>query len=120
VATVVVTATALEDLASLIRTHSLPAETRERVKRSIEPLRTFPLLDARLAGPWSAFRFVPGPRRWNGHRVHLRLAGRLPSSDPYAARFQFSRDPFDRMLVAQAFRLDATIVSRDPFLDPYG
>jgi PIN domain nuclease of toxin-antitoxin system len=30
------------------------------------------------------------------------------------------RDPFDRMLVAQAQRLDATIVSRDGALDAYG
>ena len=29
-------------------------------------------------------------------------------------------DPFDRMLVAQALRLDATIVSRDALLEPYG
>jgi len=29
-------------------------------------------------------------------------------------------DPFDRMLVAQALRLDATIVSRDAALDAYG
>jgi PIN domain nuclease of toxin-antitoxin system len=30
------------------------------------------------------------------------------------------RDPFDRMLVAQALRLDATIVSRDAVLEGYG
>ena len=30
------------------------------------------------------------------------------------------RDPFDRMLVAQAARLDATVVSRDPVFDRYG
>jgi PIN domain nuclease of toxin-antitoxin system len=30
------------------------------------------------------------------------------------------KDPFDRMLVAQALRLDATIVSRDAALDAYG
>ena len=30
------------------------------------------------------------------------------------------RDPFDRMLVAQADRLDATIVSRDAAFEPYG
>jgi PIN domain nuclease of toxin-antitoxin system len=30
------------------------------------------------------------------------------------------KDPFDRMLVAQALRLDATIVSRDAALDMYG
>jgi len=29
-------------------------------------------------------------------------------------------DPFDRVLVAQALRLDATIVSRDPALPAYG
>ena len=29
------------------------------------------------------------------------------------------RDPFDRMLVAQAMRLDATIVTRDPAFDAY-
>jgi PIN domain nuclease of toxin-antitoxin system len=30
------------------------------------------------------------------------------------------RDPFDRMLVAQAMRLDAVLVSRDAALDRYG
>jgi PIN domain nuclease of toxin-antitoxin system len=30
------------------------------------------------------------------------------------------RDPFDRMLVAQAMRLDAVIVSRDDAFAPYG
>ena len=30
------------------------------------------------------------------------------------------RDPFDRVLVAQALRLDAAIVTRDRFLEPYG
>jgi PIN domain nuclease of toxin-antitoxin system len=29
-------------------------------------------------------------------------------------------DPFDRMLVAQGLRIDATIVSRDAALEPYG
>jgi PIN domain nuclease of toxin-antitoxin system len=38
-------------------------------------------------------------------------AGRLPSHH---------RDPFDRMLVAQAIRLDAVIVSRDDSFAPYG
>lgn len=37
-------------------------------------------------------------------------AGRLPSH---------SRDPFDRMLVAQSSRLDALIVSRDPSFGAY-
>jgi len=30
------------------------------------------------------------------------------------------RDPFDRMLVAHARRIDATIVTRDAQLEPYG
>lgn len=30
------------------------------------------------------------------------------------------RDPFDRMLVAQALSRDLTLVSRDPRMDPYG
>ena len=38
-------------------------------------------------------------------------AGRLPGHH---------RDPFDRMLVAQAQRLDAAIVTRDAALAPYG
>lgn len=32
---------------------------------------------------------------------------------------QHHRDPFDRLLVAQAARLDATLVSRDVAFDPY-
>jgi PIN domain nuclease of toxin-antitoxin system len=38
-------------------------------------------------------------------------AGRLPPHH---------RDPFDRMLVAQALRLDAIVVSRDGAFIPYG
>ena len=30
------------------------------------------------------------------------------------------RDPFDRMLIAQAFRLDAVLVTRDHAFDAYG
>jgi PIN domain nuclease of toxin-antitoxin system len=38
-----------------------------------------------------------------------------------AARLRMHhRDPFDRMLVAQARRLEATIVSRDAVFDRYG
>jgi len=61
---VVVTPTAVEDLEALIRTHSLPADTRERVARSLRPLQRFPLLGAALEGRWTGFRFVLGPWRW--------------------------------------------------------
>lgn len=55
---------ATEDLDQLIRTLSLPAETRERVKRSLQPLARFPRLGPELAGRWTGFRFVLGPWRW--------------------------------------------------------
>jgi plasmid stabilization system protein ParE len=55
---------AAADLARIITTHSLPADTRARVRRSIEPLAHFPLLGAQLEGRWCDFRFVLGPWRW--------------------------------------------------------
>jgi plasmid stabilization system protein ParE len=55
---------AAEDLERLVFTHSLPADTKDRLKRSIEPLRRFPLLGAALSGRWEGFRFVLGPWRW--------------------------------------------------------
>jgi hypothetical protein len=64
VATVVVARWAVDDLATLIRTHSLPADTRERVRRSIEPLAQVPLLGPPLSGRWDGMRFILGPWRW--------------------------------------------------------
>lgn len=61
---VVVVPAAAEDLARLIVTHSLPADTNERVKRSLRPLSDFPLLGAQLEGRWDEFRFILGPWRW--------------------------------------------------------
>lgn len=63
-ARVELSAAAVEDLDRLIYTHSLPPNTKERVRRSIEPLRQFPLLGTALGGAWSEFRFVLGPWRW--------------------------------------------------------
>ena len=59
-----VSATAREDLDRLIVSHSLPADTRARVKETLEPLRRFPMFGAALGGRWSGFRFVLGPWRW--------------------------------------------------------
>lgn len=42
---------------------------------------------------------------------HAEMAGGLPPHH---------RDPFDRMLVAQALREDLTLVTHDPAFDPYG
>ena len=55
---------AVEDLERLIFTHSLPADTRERVKRSLRPVEDFPYIGAPLAGRWQGPRFLFGPWRW--------------------------------------------------------
>ena len=57
-------AAAVEDLDALVRTHSLPADTRARVARSLRALERYPLLGPELAGRWAGFRFLLGPRRW--------------------------------------------------------
>jgi len=57
-------ASAVDDLRTLIRTHSLPADTASRVVRSLRPLERFPLLGPALTGRWEGFRFVLGPWRW--------------------------------------------------------
>lgn len=57
-------AAAVEDLENLIRTHSLPADTRPRVVRSLRSLEQFPNIGPPLAGRWKGFRFILGPWRW--------------------------------------------------------
>jgi len=61
---VLVTPAARDDLARLIRRHSLPRDTTRRVVRSLRPLAEFPLLGAPLEGRWKGFRFMLGPWRW--------------------------------------------------------
>ena len=55
---------AVEDLDALIRTHSLPPDTRVRVARSLRPLERFPLMGPALSGRWEGFGFLLGPWRW--------------------------------------------------------
>jgi hypothetical protein len=57
-------AAAVEDLDALIRTHSLLADTRARVARSLRALERYPLLGPELAGRWAGLRFLLGPWRW--------------------------------------------------------
>jgi hypothetical protein len=64
VARVELAVTAVEDLAGLIRTHSLPADTRARGVRSLRALERFPLMGPALSGRWEGFRFLLGPWRW--------------------------------------------------------
>ena len=63
-ARVVVTQSAARDLRDLVRTHRLPENTIERVKRSIRPLADFPELGAELGGTFAPRRFLLGPWRW--------------------------------------------------------
>ncbi len=55
---------AVEDLDRLILTHSLPADTRFRVRRSLGALERFPLLGRALEGTWAPLRWTLGPWRW--------------------------------------------------------
>jgi plasmid stabilization system protein ParE len=64
VARVELSAAAVEDLERLIRSHSLPGDTKERLRRSVHPLGQFPLLGPALEGRWEGFRFILGPWRW--------------------------------------------------------
>jgi len=59
-----ISAAAREDLERLIASHSLPADTRERVRRSLRHLERFPLLGPAMGGRWQGFRFLLGPWRW--------------------------------------------------------
>lgn len=55
---------AVEDLDHLVRTLSLPSDTRERVRRSLRVLERFPLAGPVLEGRGRGVRFVLGPWRW--------------------------------------------------------
>jgi plasmid stabilization system protein ParE len=64
VASVELARVAVEDLEALIVTHSLPADTRARVARSLRPLARFPMMGPALGGRWEGFRVLLGPWRW--------------------------------------------------------
>lgn len=73
------------------------------IKRSLGKLRT----GSDLLGAISDAGFEPLPISL----PHAEVAGSLPPHH---------RDPFDRMLIAQAQALDLAIVTRDPAFDAYG
>ncbi len=55
---------AVADLDRMIVTHSLPDDTRGRVKHSLQALARFPRLGRELEGRWRPFRVLVGPWRW--------------------------------------------------------
>ncbi len=63
-ARVELSAIAVQDLERLILTHSLPHDTRPRLRRSLRILGEFPLVGRQLSGRWQGTRFVLGPWRW--------------------------------------------------------
>lgn len=58
------TAEAVVSLDRLIQTHSLPADTKGRIKRSLRPLEHFPLLGPAVQHHDDELRFILGPWRW--------------------------------------------------------
>jgi plasmid stabilization system protein ParE len=63
-AKVALSTAAVEDLDRMILTHSLPADTRQRVKRAVAVLEQFPRIGRHLEGRWRPMRFILGPWRW--------------------------------------------------------
>lgn len=55
---------AREDLAELIATRSLPADTEQRIWRSLLTLEQFPRSGRPLTGAWSDYRAMVGPWGW--------------------------------------------------------
>jgi plasmid stabilization system protein ParE len=64
VARVELSLTAVEGLDRMIVTHSLPADTRARVQRSLRKLERFPSIGRELDERWASLRFIVGPWRW--------------------------------------------------------
>jgi plasmid stabilization system protein ParE len=64
VAEVRLSADAVKDLDRMVLTHSLPPDTRERVRRSLRVLEQFPRIGRQLEGRWRPLRFILGPWRW--------------------------------------------------------
>jgi plasmid stabilization system protein ParE len=64
VAQVKLSVVAVEDLDRMVLTHSLSADTRDRLRRSLRVLERFPLIGRELEVRWKPYRFVLGPWRW--------------------------------------------------------
>jgi mRNA-degrading endonuclease RelE of RelBE toxin-antitoxin system len=62
--TIEVTRWARDELRDLIETRQLPADTRERVSRTLLTLEEFPRAGKQLAGVWRDCRALIGPWGW--------------------------------------------------------
>ena len=61
---VVVTDEARLELTTLISSRHLPRDTHSRVRNSLEPLRSHPMMGPALRGASEGYRFVLGPWSW--------------------------------------------------------
>lgn len=52
------------DLNELISSHSLPRNTRTRVKKLLGQLADYPRRGEELTGRWAGFRYILGPWPW--------------------------------------------------------
>jgi plasmid stabilization system protein ParE len=64
VAEVRLSVAAVEKLERMILTHSLPSDTKDRVRRSLRITEQFPYAGRELDGRWRPIRFILGPWRW--------------------------------------------------------
>ncbi len=55
---------AVEKLERMIVTHSLPSDTKDRVRHSLRIVEQFPYAGRELDGRWRPIRFILGPWRW--------------------------------------------------------
>ena len=55
---------AAEKLERMILTHSLPYDTKDRVRRSLRIVEQFPRAGRELDGRWAPLRMLVGPWRW--------------------------------------------------------
>lgn len=63
-AQIIVTPQARRDVDGAVAALTLPADTWNRVGRSLRVLETFPLAGPELCGRWAPTRFVLGPWSW--------------------------------------------------------
>lgn len=54
----------MADIDRLILSHSLPEDTKPRLKQALKMLGRFPLIGPELSGRWAGLRFILGPWRW--------------------------------------------------------
>ena len=62
--TIEITRQARDELRGLIETRQLPADTRERISRSLLTLEEFPRAGKQLSGLWRECRALIGPWGW--------------------------------------------------------